>query len=531
MKIKQLQYERFEMFMKKYKVSLLCSKILASMPYSDEEIDEILNDMTRLSDFDLSYFNAVRQRLLQAKANSEKVLVCGDYDCDGVCATTIMYDALNILGIECGYYIPNRFTQGYGLQSETVQMAYDKGYSILITVDNGVKAKEALKLAKALGICIILSDHHSYEDEDLIYDYFLHPKIFDAYYHDLCGAGVAYLLSRSLIGNNDKHTMLACVATIGDVVSLTHANRIIVKEGLKLLNTRNYMALQLLQNDTKRWNVKKVAFQIVPKLNCLGRMANEANVNMLVRYLLLKNDNQIQTMLYQINTLNEKRKEISSKMEETAKKQIYEEASFLILYDESFHEGINGIVASKINSLTRKPVMVLSLNENILKGSIRSNSIDLTTFFDELKPLLHTYGGHKEAAGISFEVKYLDEVKKYCEKKMKQITIENEVEVLSVNANELTLEAMESLSVLEPMGCGFEMPLLAVNDDICKVQTLSNGKHLKYFGQHIQYLCFSKGEYYNQEKQRKNATFIGKVEINQFFSNKSVNMIVDYLYK
>ncbi len=487
MKIKKLQYDRYQAMMKKYKVSALCAKVLASMPYSDEEIDEILNDMTRLSDFDLSFFEAVKKRLQMAKEREEKVLICGDYDCDGVCATTIMFDALHQFGIHCGYYIPNRFTQGYGLQKETVQMAYDKGYSILITVDNGVKATEALSLAKSLGMCVILSDHHSYEEEDLVYDYFLHPQVFTSYYHDLCGAGVAYLLSRALIGNNEKHTMLACVATIGDVVSLTHANRIIVKEGLQLLNTRSYMALQLLQNDTKRWNAKKVAFQIVPKLNCLGRMADEANVNTLVRYLLLENDNQIQAMLYQINALNEKRKRISLQMEELAKRQIQDDSLFLVLYDESFHEGINGIVASKLNGITQKPIMVLSKSNGLLKGSIRSSSVDLTTFFDDIKHLFFAYGGHKEAAGISFHEQYLEQIKTYCNEKIKNNYSENEIAVVPFKAEEITLESMERLTVLEPMGCGFEMPLFAFEEKICKVQTLSNGKHLNYFGDHIQY--------------------------------------------
>lgn len=528
MKINKLDVNNYQLLQEKYHLSSLSAKVLSSMQLESEQIENILYDQTRIDDFDLSYFDTVAQRLYEAKKTNEKVLICGDYDCDGICATTIIYDALTKFGIQCGYYIPNRFTQGYGLHEDTVKMAYEKGYTILLTVDNGVKAFSALKLAKSLGMCVILSDHHNYEEEELICDYFLHPNQMHSYFHGLCGAGVAYLLARTLIGNCDQHTMLACVATIGDVVPLINANRIIVKVGLRLLNTRSYMALQLLQDDTKRWNTKKVAFQIVPKLNCVGRMANEANVNTIVKYLLLDNESHIHMMLYQINELNKKRKELTSKMEEKAKTMI-DDSAFLILYDEDFHEGLNGIIASKINAQTMKPVMVLSGKGTILKGSIRSNTIDLSVFFDEIKNELDAYGGHKEAAGIAFSVEKLAVVKQYAEQKMRKETSVAEINCLPVTTDEITIEALESLSALEPYGCGFELPSFYIEDEIIKIQQLSNGKHLKYFGNQIQYLYFSQGSRFMQDQNLKRAAFIGKVEVNQFFANKSVNMIVDYL--
>ncbi|NBK97741.1 MAG: recombinase RecJ [Erysipelotrichia bacterium] len=528
MKINKLDVSNYQSYCKKYQMNPLCAKVLASKQLSDAQIEELLFSNMRVQDFDLSFMDTVVKRLITAKEQKEKVIVCGDYDCDGICATTIMVDALRKFGIDCGYYIPNRFSEGYGLNVNTVQLAKEKGYQILITVDNGVKAIEALTLAKEKGIDIILSDHHEYDEQELICDYFLHPKVFPEYFQGLCGAGVAYLLSRRLIGNDDKHTMLACVATIGDIVPLVKANRILVKEGIALLNNRSYMALQLLQNDTKYWDSKKIAFQIVPKINCVGRMADQANANMMVQYLLLENDQQIQRMLVQINALNNTRKELSALMENTAQRLLLDEP-FIILYDESFHEGLNGIVASKIMNQTMKPVMVLSKQENVLKGSIRSCSVDLRTFFDDCKEHLLAYGGHKEAAGISFDISALATIQSHIQKKMENETYEPEVACIMLDKKEINYQDIASLSSLEPFGCGFTLPNFCIEDQNLKIQSLSNGKHIKYVGEQMSYLFFNQGKRIELDKDRETFTFIGQLEANNFWGKKSINMIVDFI--
>lgn len=528
MKINKIDVSDYHVYSEKYKMNNLCAKVIASMHLSENEIDELLFSKTTINDFDLSFLDPVIKRFYTARDQKQKIIVCGDYDCDGICATTIMVDALRRFGITCGYYIPNRFSEGYGLNANTVQLAKDKGYDIIITVDNGVKAYDALTLAKSLGIEIILSDHHQFDEHALIYDYFLHPQIFPDYFHNLCGAGVAYLLSLRLIGPYDKHSMLAAVATIGDIVPLLDANRVIVKEGIKQLNYASYMALQLLQNDTNHWDSKKIAFQIVPKINCVGRMADQANANKMVQYLLLENDQQIQTMLVQINNLNNKRKELSAMMENTAQ-QMLNDAPFLVLYDSSFHEGLNGIVASKIMNQTQKPTMVLSLQNNILKGSIRSCSIDLSNFFEGIKEKLITFGGHKEAAGISFYKEDLLTIQHYIEDKMKNIHHEKEIDCIYIDKKEAGFEEIAALSILEPFGCGFSLPLFCIEDQDLKIQTLSNGKHIKYIGDEISYLYFNQGERYLKDIEQKQFRFIGQLEANRFFSKKTVNMIVDYL--
>ena len=226
----------------------------------------------------------------------------------------------------------------------------------------------------------------------------------------MCGAGVALLIASSLVGNNDKHTMLAGIATIGDVVPLLRLNRIIVKEAIRLLNRKPLLSVTKLANDKNVWDEKKIAFQIVPKINCAGRMADLANANNLVRYLLCENEMQLDRMATQINQINDIRKDLSQTMENAALRKVSNKNQFHLLYDSSFHEGINGIVASRLVNKLQKPVMILSGHDTILKGSIRSNSVDLTAFFDDIKEHLLAYGGHKEAAGISFNKELKDPI-------------------------------------------------------------------------------------------------------------------------
>lgn len=516
-------------YMEKYNVSSLCAKVLDAMHLEDSVIEDIFYSNKTLFDIDDTLVKDIVLRIQKAKINNEKVLVCGDYDCDGICATTILYDALLKYGIECGYYIPNRFTQGYGLHVDTVDMAHEKGYSLLITVDNGVKAIEALRKAKQYGMDIILSDHHSYEENDLVYDYFLHPNILPTFYEKMCGASVAFLIAKALVGLYENHIILAGIATIGDVVPLFHLNRLLVKECIALLNNKRYPFIQMLANDTSSWDEKKIAFQIVPKMNSVGRLADRANVNNVVRMLLLEDIVQIQNGVVQINRINDVRKKLSESMEKCAQNKLDLNQQFYVLYDESFHEGLNGIVASRFLNKTNKPVMVLSLNNDILKGSIRSNTIDLTTYFDPIKDELIAYGGHKEAAGISFSKNKLKFIENYVNNNIDVNVNENTICTIEVTKDDINFASLQSLQCLKPFGCGFEMPLFKIKDTNIKVQTLGDGSHLKYVGDEFSYLYFNQKDRYEKDYYKNEFTFVGNFEINTFRNKKSINMIVEFI--
>ena len=213
----------------KYQVSELVAKTFVYNGLNDRQIRQVLDDRSEYHENDDINLKKAVDRILEAKAKKQKVFVAGDYDCDGICATAIMKNTLDILKIENGYYIPDRFKDGYGLNCNIVSMVADKGYDLIITVDNGIKAYEALELASKLNIDVIVSDHHIIEKE--LDNIVVHPQLMSDDFKGLCGAGVALQMSLKLIGENDLHDCLAMIATIGDVMELFNENRIIVKRG------------------------------------------------------------------------------------------------------------------------------------------------------------------------------------------------------------------------------------------------------------------------------------------------------------
>ena len=459
MKFKKIptNLEIYNEMVKDYGMDPLCAKVVSFLNQSSQQVpmDEIklaLSDQTQIESFDLSFLDDVVQFLKEAKDTRQKIIVCGDYDCDGICATSIIVGSLRQYGLECGFYIPNRFTEGYGISPNTIQMAYDRGYQIVLSVDTGVKETKALRLAKALGMKVILSDHHVYEQEDLVYDYFLHPQVFPDYFEDMCGAGIAYLLSLRLVGFNEAYTMLAATATIGDFVNIRKANRQIVKKGIELYNHNVFLQLIALQSDNKEFDETKIAFQIVPKINCLGRLADRANANRMVDYFLLDENlfeekMQILDFRDKIIALNEERKALSDQCLKLAKQKCrHAHKDFIILYDQGFHEGLNGIIAGKLKEDYQCPAMVLTEDGDLLKGSIRSiQSVDLSHFFDGILDQLLNYGGHAEAAGIAFHKEALPLVESYVHEKMQGIEITNELEVMPVTKKFLSIKSIEAL--------------------------------------------------------------------------------------
>lgn len=505
----------------------ICEAVLNYKKLDDDQINDIYSeDLIEPQNNDL--FKGIVERIKAAKANNEKVMIFGDYDCDGICATTIMADTLNELGIEYGFYIPNRFSEGYGVNIERMKQAKDKGYRLLITVDNGVKATEALKWCQENGIDVILSDHHTYEESDLVYDYFIHPNLMSDYYHLLCGAAVAYQISIMLCGENINRMILAGVATIGDVMPLIRYNRYLVKMTLKYLNEGFNLPLQALADNSNQWDVDKISFQIVPKLNTIGRLENILKVSAfnLVYYLLLDDEEKIKFNASQISEFNNTRKKLSDIMYQKAKAQVNDD-DFIILVDDEFQEGLNGLVAGKIAEEFNRPTIVFSHNGSLLKGSIRTSRLNLIKFFAPINNEFVSYGGHSEAAGITIESNQLDWLRDYCKQNFQYNDIDSQIEVIAIKPEKITIELINDLKRLEPFGCGFERPKFYVEDTIKHCISLSNGKHLKYTSNNIEYLYFNNSFNKRRDVSGSNRVFVGTLTINEFRGKQKANMIVD----
>ncbi len=396
---------------------------------------------------------------------SQKIIVCGDFDADGVTSTSIAALILESLNIEYGFYIPDRIQEGYGTSVKTIQHAFDKGYTHVLMVDNGVKAFEAIELAHHLGMKVGIVDHHNYDEIPAV-DAFLHPDLLGSYGSAMSAAGLMYLLAEAMDVLNVRIVALACIGTIADVMPLWHKNREIVRYGLELLNRYEYLQIDALCNRSKytSYTASFLAFNVIPKINSVGRLADHENMNHVVRYLLSDQPEAIRTYSKRILALNDMRKDLSSEMAETAKALSHSNLAANIIINEDFHEGILGIVANRLLQETQKPSILMKDMGSLLKGSSRSSSISLSELYAGMNPdYFHALGGHDFAYGLTVKKEYLNE---FCEAVYSGVSklpvIAQHIAVLNVDASLLSKEALMELQTFEPFGEGFKIPLVQV---------------------------------------------------------------------
>ena len=509
-----------------YGLPKLLAKVAAASKLDSDKIRQLREPGSVRTSEDACVKQAV-ERIVQARNNHEKVFIGGDYDADGICATAIMKRTLDRLGITNGYYIPDKLKEGYGLSAKTVQMAHDKGYSLIITVDNGVKAFEAIEAAHALGMEVIVTDHHVIEEE-VQADIVVHPDYMDEEYSTLSGAGVALEISRLLIGNDVDSIVLASVAAIGDVMPLWKATRSIVYEGLQYLNNGAMRPLRrLVQGQVI--DETAVAFEIVPKLNAISRMDDDSNVNTLVRYLLLQDERQIESYACQLEKVNTNRKNLSRRMTEKAEKLLTDD-DFQLLYDSSFAAGVSGLVAGKIANTCHKPTLVFADAEDHLVGSARSvPGFNIYDFFSDFDGLL-AFGGHAMAAGLSISHDRLDAFTKEVQQKMKEsgfVYQEEEIPAILCDADEMSIDEISELSLFNPYPKDIIQPIFALRNPvqlgIMKRQRVTRYRFANNCGGFDGVLFSYKGI----EAIEDPSMIIGKPSLNHFQDRISAQLVIE----
>lgn len=458
----------------------------------------------------------------------EKIFVGGDYDCDGILATTIMVHGLRRYGIEVGYYIPDRIREGYGLHPQTVQKAHAKGYTTIITVDNGVKAIDALEKAKSYGMTTIVTDHHEIENP-VPCDLLVHPTNMEPVFSTLCGAGVAFECIRALGIATGYDLELAAIASIGDVMIVKGQTRAIIQQGLKRLNGKAESHISPLAND-RQLNEVNVGFQIVPKLNAVGRLSNLGNVNTVVRYFLCSDRSQLFTFQQQINQLNDRRKDLSMQMVNHAKAKCALQEEVLLVSDASYHEGIIGLVAGNLCNAYHKPAIVMTKNQEGYKASMRSpEGFNCMAFLKDF-PSYAAFGGHAQAAGFSLSPQDYTLFKKYIHDRIQTFQWEEpHLETLSVLPEELSLSAIQSLDQLRPFGPGFVCPSFElIHPEIQSMFPIQNGKHVRYILRNgLECMNFNQTEQEKQKSVNQIYSFVGQVQINQFRGQRKPSFIIE----
>ena len=475
--------------------------------------------------------------------DKKKIVIYGDYDCDGVCSTTILYKVLQALGANFKYHIPNREDEGYGMNSSRIRKLKEEGVEVILTCDNGISAMEEVRLAKELGMTVVITDHHDipYVEEDgerknVIPegDAVINPKQDDSYpFKELCGAGIALKFSEQLVkamGRNfDEFKYLyqfAAMATVCDVVELLDENRIIVKEGLKIINNNPNKGLNELikvsKLEDKTIGEYHFGFVLGPCINATGRLDT---ADLSVELLITEDDDRAKELAQKLHELNVKRQDMTEesveRVLEKIKKEKNKDDKVIFVYDEEIHESIAGIVAGRVREYYNLPTIIMTKGKDMPKGSGRS--IEGYNMFEELnkcKEYIDKFGGHPMAAGLSVKKENLPLLKKALLSKC-ELTDEDIIPVIKIDSP-ISIEKIDESLVcdiesLRPFGKGNNGPLLgAKNLEVTRVFFMGKeGKFMKFrfknslTGEYIDGINFDKYEHFKEE-------FIDKYGENRF---------------
>ena len=536
MKYKIIEPQHYQQIQNQYHINSLLAKVIESRQYDENTLKDFINPRLIYHDFSLfEEADMTLERIHEAIENHEKICIYGDYDCDGILATTILVQAFLELGVEVGYHIPNRFDDGYGLNVKRVEQMAQKGYSLIITVDNGVKAFDAVERANELGVDVIITDHHQF-DNDLPDAYtFIHTKLSPDYpFKEISGGFVAYKLASALLGRQDKYLYcLAAITTVSDMMPLLDENRSLVKKALTFMKEEKYPSLELLLGNQQTYSTTSIGFVIAPKINSFGRLPEFCSPNVLVKYFLKNAPRDFMVKVSQMAiSLKTKRQTMTNQQYEMAKEGMGDD--FLYWSSDQVHEGLVGLIAGKYTREYERPGFVMAYDEKkgLYKGSARSiEGFSLHQFFMEHQDQFVAFGGHSLAGGFTVDEAHYDSCYQCIKEALKDLHLHPTTTVLHIDEQDIDIKNVESLSLLEPFGMSNEEPLYMLKDvPVSQIQQLSQGKHLKMQTDlnrsHVSMLYFQHGDLYGKLKNIKKMSVIGTLQINEYRNQKSLNFII-----
>ena len=434
-------------------------------------------------------------RISKALQRREKMAVFGDYDVDGITSTCLLTHYLRSRGADCTPYIPGRLEEGYGLNPIAIHQLHQQGIKLIITVDCGITALEEARLCKSLGIDLVITDHHECKDVLPLAVAILDPHRPDGGYPhlNLSGVGVAFKLACALHGSQqailDAYGDMLCLGTIADVMLLRGENRLFVERGLKILaNTRHPGLAALMEQsgcDCHNLTASSVGYVLAPRINAAGRMGK---IELAIDLFLTDDPEKAKETARQLCDLNKARQGVEADIYRQAVEMLPpgEPPQTIVLADESWHQGVVGIVASRMAEEYCCPTFLICLDGEHGKASSRSyGGFNLFAALKESAGLLESYGGHELAAGFTvqrqnipaFREKITELARKYYADSIQQIVLDTDC---VVTPELLTLSNVDSLSVLEPCGNGCPKPLLVMEGvQVEKISQVGSGKHMR----------------------------------------------------
>lgn len=430
----------------------------------------------------------------------ERIAVFGDYDVDGITSTCVLLRFLKSKGADCKYYIPDRLTEGYGLNRAALEELRRQGISLIITVDSGITAAEEIAYACELGMNVVVTDHHECKDELPQAAAVVNPKRADSQYPftDLAGVGVVFKLICALAGPDnlrdvlEQYLDLVAVGTIADVMLLQGENRIIVASGLMALQQTDNAGLRMLMREagveTRRMTSTIVSFTLAPRINAAGRMGCAEQA---VELFLTDDPIRAQDIAAMLCCQNKERQNAENEILTQAFDALQKEYDpkqdrMIVLWGENWHHGVIGIVSSRISDRYGCPTVLISLDGDQGKGSGRSvNGFNLFAALEHSAQYLEKFGGHALAAGLTISRENLPAFKQsICEYARETIREEDLMPVVDIDCmispDHISLQSIRDLAILEPYGMGNRQPIFAIREfTVEEITPISSDKHLK----------------------------------------------------
>ena len=557
----------FEAISKKFHISpRLASLIRNRDVIGDEAINQYLNG-TIAELYDGMQMKGMPQAveiLTEKIRDREKIRVIGDYDCDGINATYILLEGLEKLGAKVDSDIPDRIKDGYGLNQHLIDRAHEDGIDTIITCDNGIAAAKEIEYGKALGMTIIVTDHHEvpYKENEAGRRYILPPA--DAVvdprqegceypFKGLCGAAVAYKLVEALCEANgqdvaDLDYLLenVAIATVADVMDLTEENRILVKQGLEMLKRTSNLGLRALIQciglEGKKIQAYHIGFILAPCLNASGKLDTAKRALALLR---AKTEREADMLAGDLKALNESRRDMTDRVVDEAMAKVEQTDirgdKVLVIYLPDCHESLAGLVAGRVRENYYRPVFVLTDSEDGVKGSGRS--IESYSMYEELTgcgDLLTKFGGHPMAAGLSLDKENVEKFKRrlndQCTLSEEELT-EKVVIDMELPFAAITEHFIEELEYMEPFGKGNTKPVFAARGVamqhvkiIGKNKNVAKATAIDAAGNRMEAICFHDAQEFAKRCERNN----GKMSItfypgiNEFRGERQIQIVITH---
>lgn len=483
----------------------------------------------------------------KAVASGEKITVYGDYDVDGITSTALMVRALREMGADIDAYIPDRQSEGYGVNEGALKKIAENGTKLVITVDTGITAVAETEYAKKIGLRIIITDHHECKEVLPAAAAVVNPKRPDCPYpfKELAGVGVAFKVICAIVGEYasvlEKYGDIVALGTIADVVSLTDENRVIADYGIKKMQSKPNPGLGAVMQslgESAKWNsCSAVSYCVAPRLNAAGRMSSAMTA---VKLLLTENVSEAQKIAAELDEENRRRQHRESIIFREADEMIQNGSYFgkkiLVLAKEGWHHGIIGVVASRICDKYNKSCTLISVDEGMCKSSGRSvQGLNLFEALSDSKDLLEKFGGHAYAAGFSLKKENIAELDKrlnlYADTVFRREPAAKVYIDAQAEPDELTLENVEGTQVLCPYGAGNKTPVFALRElRITEIRVFSAGKHCRISveknGSRLEIIAFGKGSLAEEFSVGDVVDVAGELNINTYNGVRRVQLVL-----